>query len=129
MNDERTPGSSFIPHRSPFARVAVVHDWLTGMRGGEKVLEEILTAFPGAELFTLFHFPGTASAAIESRTIHTSSLQRLAARVSDYRKLLPLFPRAIRRWDLGRFDLIVSSSHCVAKGVDAKGRPHLSYCH
>lgn len=111
------------------SRVAVVHDWLTGMRGGEKVLEEILEAFPGAELFTLFHFPETASPAIESRTIHTSSLQRLAGRVSDYRKLLPLFPRAVRQWDLGSFDLIVSSSHCVAKGVDAKGRPHLSYCH
>ena len=111
------------------SRVAVVHDWLTGMRGGEKVLEEILAAFPGAELFTLFHFPGSVSPLIESRTIHTSSLQRLARRVSDYRKLLPLFPRAARQWDLGGFDLIVSSSHCVAKGVDAKGRPHLSYCH
>lgn len=118
MNDE-----------SSFGRVAVIHDWLTGMRGGEAVLEGILDALPAAEIFTLFHFAGSVSAKIESRTIHTSSLQRLARRVSDYRQLLPLFPRAAREWDLGAYDLIVSSSHCVAKGVAAKGKPHLSYCH
>ncbi len=110
-------------------RVAVVHDWLTGMRGGEAVLEGILEVLPQAELFTLFHFPGTVSQAIESRPIHTSELQNLARRASDYRRLLPLFPRAARKWDFSKYDLIVSSSHCVAKGVDAKGKPHLSYCH
>jgi glycosyltransferase involved in cell wall biosynthesis len=131
MNDELTevPRSSFIVHRASFGKVAVVHDWLTGMRGGEAVLEGILDAAPGADLFTLFHFPGSVSAKIEARTIHTSSLQRLARRVSDYRQLLPLFPRAVREWDLGGYDFIISSSHCVAKGVDAKGRPHLCYCH
>ena len=110
-------------------RVAVIHDWLTGMRGGEAVLEAILDAVPGADLFTLFHFPGSVSPKIESRTIRTSSIQRLARRVSDYRQLLPLFPRAVREWDLGGYDFIISSSHCVAKGVDAKGKPHLCYCH
>jgi glycosyltransferase involved in cell wall biosynthesis len=110
-------------------RVAVVHDWLTGMRGGEAVLEAILDALPGAELFTLIHYPGSVSPKIEARTIHTSSVQKLATRASDYRQLLPLFPRAVRQWDFSAFDLIVSSSHCVAKGVDAKGKPHLSYCH
>jgi glycosyltransferase involved in cell wall biosynthesis len=110
-------------------RTAVVHDWLTGMRGGEQVLEAILELHPGAELFTLFHFPGTTSPAIEARTIHTSSLQRLASGASDYRKLLPLFPRAIREFDLSAFDLVISSSHCVAKGVDAKGKTHICYCH
>ena len=110
-------------------RVAVVHDWLTGMRGGEAVLEAILDVVPEAELFTLFHFPRSVSPKIESHTIHTSSLQKLALRTSDYRHLLPLYPRAAREWDLSGFDLIVSSSHCVAKGVDAQGRPHLSYCH
>lgn len=131
MNDE--PGtaaaSSFGVHRSAFGRVAVVHDWLTGMRGGEAVLEAILDALPSAELFTLFHFPGSVSAKIESRTIHTSELQPLARRARDYRTLLPLFPRAVRRWDFRDFDLLVSSSHCVAKGIDARGKPHLSYCH
>jgi glycosyltransferase involved in cell wall biosynthesis len=111
------------------SRVAVIHDWLTGMRGGEAVLEAILDALPDAELFTLIHYPGTVSPKIESRTIHTSSVQSLAARASDYRQLLPLFPRAVRQWDFRDYDFIVSSSHCVAKGVDAKGKPHLSYCH
>jgi glycosyltransferase involved in cell wall biosynthesis len=131
MNDEQGTGaaSSSSVHRSSFGRVAVIHDWLTGMRGGEAVLEAILDALPGAELFTLFHFPGSVSEKIESRTIHTSQLQSLARRVSDYRTLLPLFPRAVRRWDFRGFDLIVSSSHCVAKGVDVRGKPHLSYCH
>jgi hypothetical protein len=110
-------------------RVAVIHDWLTGMRGGEQVLEGILQCVPEAEVFTLFHFPGTVSALIESRTIHTSSLQSLASKVHDYRKLLPLFPRAARQWDLRGFDTIISSSHCVAKGVNAHGKPHLCYCH
>src|SRR5215212_9221976 len=110
-------------------RCAVVHDWLTGMRGGEHVLEAILDVLPNADVFTLFHYKGSVSAKIEARTIHTSSLQRLATRASDYRKLLPLFPRAVRDWDLSGYDLVVSSSHCVAKGVDAKGAPHLCYCH
>jgi glycosyltransferase involved in cell wall biosynthesis len=110
-------------------RVAVVHDWLTGMRGGEAVLEAILDALPDAELFTLIHHPGSVSAKIEARTIRTSSVQPLARHAGDYRRLLPLFPRAVRQWDFSGYDLIVSSSHCVAKGVDAKGKPHLSYCH
>ncbi|HJQ39217.1 MAG TPA: glycosyltransferase [Thermoanaerobaculia bacterium] len=110
-------------------RVAVIHDWLTGMRGGEAVLEAILDVLPDADLFTLFHFPGTVSRKIESRTIITSNVQKLARGTSDYRKLLPLFPHAVRRWDLSSYDLIVSSSHCVAKGVNARGKPHLTYCH
>jgi glycosyltransferase involved in cell wall biosynthesis len=129
MNDDQAMTSSSIVHRSSLGRVAVVHDWLTGMRGGEAVLEGILDALPGAELFTLIHYPGSVSAKIESRVIHTSSVQALAARTSDYRRLLPLFPRAVRQWDFAPYDLIVSSSHCVAKGVDAKGKPHLTYCH
>jgi glycosyltransferase involved in cell wall biosynthesis len=114
---------------SSFGRVAVIHDWLTGMRGGENVLEAILDLVPGADLFTLFHFPGSVSPAIESHPIHTSNLQKLATRVSNYRTLLPLFPRAVRGWDLSGFDLIISSSHAVAKGVEARGKPHLCYCH
>src|ERR1700737_4831518 len=103
MNEET--GSSFIAHRSSFGRVAVVHDWLTGMRGGEHVLEGILDLVPDAEIFTLFHFPGSVSRKIESRTIHTSRLQGLAGRVDDYRTLLPFFPGAVRAWNLSRFDL------------------------
>jgi len=110
-------------------RVAVVHDWLTGMRGGEQVLEAILELFPRSDLFTLFHFPGKVSPEIESHPIRTSWLQPVAGRVTDYRKLLPLFPFAAASWDFSRYDLIVSSSHCVAKGVRSRGKPHLCYCH
>ncbi len=115
--------------RSGKLRVAVLHDWLTGMRGGEAVLEAILETLPHADLFTLFHFRGSVSPLIEARRIHTSFLQAVAPRVSDYRKLLPLYPMAARSWDLSGYDLIVSSSHCVVKGARARGTPHLSYCH
>lgn len=111
------------------AKVAVVHDWLTGQRGGEHVLEAILDLVPRAEIFTLFHFPGRVSSAIEGHRIHTSFLQPFASRVPDYRPLLPLFPAAVTRWDFSRFDLVISSSHCVAKGIDPAGVPHVSYCH
>ena len=121
--------SSLLAPRPSFGRVAVIHDWLTGMRGGEEVLEGILDIVPEAEIFTLFHFPESVSKAIESRTIRTSRLQNVARRAHDYRELLPLFPGAVRRWDLSGFDLIVSSSHCVAKGVSALGKPHVCYCH
>lgn len=110
-------------------RVAVVHDWLTGMRGGEKVLEALLGVFPEAELFTLFHFRGRVSKQIESHRIHTSWLQPIATLVPNYRYLLALFPAAIRTWDLGKFDLVISSSHCVAHGARTGAAPHISYCH
>lgn len=129
MSDEQQRSSSLITHHSSFGRVAVIHDWLTGMRGGEHVLEGILDLVPNAEIFTLFHFRGSVSPKIESRTIHTSRLQGPASRADDYRTLLPLFPGAVRAWDLSPFDLIVSSSHCVAKGVETHGKPHVCYCH
>ncbi|HEY0592338.1 MAG TPA: glycosyltransferase [Thermoanaerobaculia bacterium] len=111
------------------SRVAVVHDWLTGQRGGEHVLEAILDLFPQAEIFTLFHYPGRVSPAIERHTIHTSSLQKLATRASNYRYLLPLFPRVLGEWNFSGFDLVISSSHCVVKGVDTGRATHLCYCH
>lgn len=110
-------------------RVAVLHDWLTGMRGGEKVLEGILELYPSAELFTLFHFSGSVSPLIENRTIHTSWLQRTASSVRDYRQLLPLFPFGMSGWRFDRFDIVISSSHCVVKGADTGDVPHVSYCH
>jgi glycosyltransferase involved in cell wall biosynthesis len=111
-------------------RVAVVHDWLTGMRGGEMVLEQILRAVPEADVFALFHFPGTVSAAIEARPIHTSYLQRAPGMRRFYRWYLPFFPRAIESLDLSGYDLVISSSHCVAKGALARpGADHICYCH
>jgi glycosyltransferase involved in cell wall biosynthesis len=111
-------------------RVALVHDWLTGMRGGEKVIELIGSLFPEAPIYTLFHFPGSVSPAIESHPIHTSFLQRSPGLRAHYRRYLPLFPVAIEELDLTRYDLVISSSHCVAKGViPSPDAFHLCYCH
>ncbi len=111
-------------------RVALIHDWLTGMRGGEKVLEVFAGLFPQAPIFTLFHFPGSVSPAIEGHPIHTSFLQHAPGVTRRYRSYLPLFPAAIEDFDLSGFDLIVSSSHCVAKGViPPPDAFHLCYCH
>jgi len=111
-------------------RTAVVHDWLTGMRGGELVLEEILGLVPEPTIFTLFHFPGTVSSRIERFPIVTSWLSRLPITPRNYRNFLPLFPAAVESFDLRAYDLVVSSSHCVAKGAMApKGTRHLCYCH
>jgi glycosyltransferase involved in cell wall biosynthesis len=111
-------------------RVALVHDWLTGMRGGEKVLEQLAALFPDAPIFTLFHFPGSVSAAIESHPIHTSFLQRAPGLRGHYRRYLPLFPAAIEEFDLADYELVISSSHCVAKGIiPPPSGLHLCYCH
>jgi len=110
-------------------RVALVHDWLTGMRGGERVLDEICGMFPDADLFTLFHVPGSTSARIEARRIVASPLSRLPGAARHYRKLLPLHPWAIERFDLRGYDLVLSTSHAVAKGVRApRGAVHVCYC-
>ena len=111
-------------------RVALVHDWLTGMRGGERVLDALLELFPQAEIFTLIHRPGSVSPRIESRTIHTSFVDDLPFARGPYRYFLPLFPRAVESFDLAGFDLVISSSHCVAKGARPPlGVPHVCYCH
>jgi glycosyltransferase involved in cell wall biosynthesis len=110
-------------------QVAVVHDWLNGMRGGEKVLEAILELFPRATIYTLFHEKGKVSPAIESRPIVTSWLNRIPGIYRSYRNLLPLFPAAAESWDLSGCDLVISSSHAVAKGVRAGSATHFCYCH
>ncbi|HEV2063695.1 MAG TPA: glycosyltransferase [Thermoanaerobaculia bacterium] len=111
-------------------KTAVVHDWLNGMRGGEKVLEAILPLLPDPTVFTLFHVAGSVSPAIERYPIRASSLNRLPFARRGYRNYLPLFARAVEAFDLSGFDFVVSSSHCVAKGAIASpGVPHLCYCH
>ena len=115
---------------APAMRVALVHDWLTGRRGGELVLAQLVRLFPASELFTLLRVPGSVGADVESRPIHTSALQRVPGIEHRYRTFLPLMPSAIRAFDLRGFDLVISSSHCVAKGVRVPpGTPHLAYVH
>lgn len=109
-------------------RVTLVHDWLTGMRGGEKVLELFARRWPHAHLFTLLHQRGSVSPAIENLQPRTSVLQRLPGVSRYYRYLLPLMPWAIDK-ELPPSDLVLSSSHCVAKGVRVpKGATHVCYC-
>jgi glycosyltransferase involved in cell wall biosynthesis len=111
-------------------KVALVHDWLTGMRGGEKVLEVVCGLYPDADIHTLFHWRGAVSPAIERHRIHTSFLQHMPMARSQYRRYLPLFPFAIEQFDLDGCDLVISSSHCAAKGAVAPGRArHVCYCH
>jgi glycosyltransferase involved in cell wall biosynthesis len=110
-------------------KLAIVHDWLTGMRGGEKALEVICERFPDAEIFTLVHIRGSVSPAIERLRTHTSFVQRLPGVRSYYRHYLPLFPTAIEQFSFDRFDRIVSLSHCCAKSILHPARvPHLCYC-
>jgi glycosyltransferase involved in cell wall biosynthesis len=111
-------------------RIALVHDWLTGMRGGEKCLEVLCELFPDAPLYTLLHVKGAMSPLIESRDIRTSFIQHLPLVATQYRSYLPLFPCAIESLDLSSFDVVISTSHCVAKGaVTRPGALHICYCH
>lgn len=111
-------------------RVAIVHDWLTGMRGGEKVLEAICELYPEAVLYALVRVKGSVSARIERHDIRTSAAQWLPAAGRRYRHYLPLFPTAVELLDLDEYDLVLSSSHCAVKSVIRSGRAtHVCYCH
>ncbi|MFC1850484.1 glycosyltransferase [candidate division CSSED10-310 bacterium] len=110
-------------------KVALVHDWLTGMRGGEKVLEVFCELFPEAKLFTLLHRKGSVSSTIEAMDIETSFLQSMPFIFKKYRHFLPLFPVAIESFDAREYDLIISSSHCVALGIITRPSScHICYC-
>ena len=112
------------------ARVAVVHDWLTGMRGGEKVLEALLDLLPGASLFTLLHVAGAVSPRLEALRPGVSFVQYLPAARRRYRWYVGLFPAAVEQFDLDAFDLVLSTSHCAAKSIVRTGRArHVCYCH
>lgn len=109
-------------------KVALVHDWLTGMRGGERCLEVFCELFPRAPLYTLLHIPGSVSPTIEKRFIHTSFIQRLPFSKRGYRKYLPFFPIAIEQFNLKEYDLVISVSHCVANGIiPPPETAHISY--
>ncbi|HTP85787.1 MAG TPA: glycosyltransferase [Bryobacteraceae bacterium] len=108
-------------------RVALVHYWLLGMRGGERVLESLCRMFPEADIFTLFYNPAHVSETIRSHRVHASWLnpgKRL------YRSLLPLCPMALESFDLRDYDLVISSESGPAKGVITGSRTrHVCYCH
>ena len=117
-------------------KIAVIHDWLVGRRGGEKVLEEILYVIEHnlkpqkLELFTLVYRKGTQAEIIEKQKINVSFIQKAPFGLRKYRNYLPLFPAAIEYFDLREFNLIISSTHAVAKGIiPPPGSLHISYCH
>ena len=125
-----TPAPAVRPADLRGARVALVHDWLTGMRGGEKVLDALLQLLPDATVFTLLHVAGTVSPRIEARRPRRSFVQFLPAAERRYRWYIGLFPTAVEQFDLDAFDLVLSTSHCAAKSVVVPGRArHLCYCH
>jgi glycosyltransferase involved in cell wall biosynthesis len=109
-------------------KVAIIHDWLTGMRGGERCLEVFCELFPQAHLYTLVYIPNSVSSLIEKMPINTSFIQNLPFSKRGYRRYLPLFPMAIERFTLKGYDLILSCSHCVAKGIiPPPDALHISY--
>ena len=108
-------------------KVALVHYWLLGSRGGEKVLEAICRIFPDADIFTLFYDPESVPALIRSKNVKASFLNPFQ---SFYRSLLPLMPMALEAFDLRPYDLIISSESGPAKGVlTSSTTRHLCYCH
>lgn len=112
-------------------RVAIVHDWLVVNGGAEKVLAALLKAFPQADVMTLVNFlPASEAAWLAPHRIVTSSLQRMPFARRYYRHYLPIMPYAIEQFDLRGYDLVISSSHAVAKGVVTHpGQQHICYCH
>lgn len=110
-------------------RVALTHDWLTGMRGGERVLELLCDGFPQAPIYTLLHNPDSVSNRINCHRVETSVLQRIPGIEKRYRYLLPFHPWAISKFRPMPVDLVISTSHCVAKGLPPPpGARHLCYC-
>jgi glycosyltransferase involved in cell wall biosynthesis len=111
-------------------RVAIVHYWLVGMRGGERVLERLLRLFPEADIYTHVYDPAAVSPAIRARRVHTTFINRLPGARRHYQKYLPLMPMALEELDLSGYDLVISSESGPAKGViTGSGTLHVCYCH
>jgi len=112
-------------------RIAIVHDWLDTWGGAELALAEMLALYPGADLFTLVDFMTPEDKArLRPGTIRTSFIQHMPFARTAFRRYLPLFPRAIERFDVSGYDLVISSSHAVAKGVrTTSAQLHLCYCY
>jgi len=110
-------------------RVALIHDWLVGMRGGEKCLEVFCELFPDADVYTIIYQPEKISPLIRQMRVFQSWISDLPFARKQFRYYLPLFPRAIESFELADYDLILSSSHCVAKGILPHRAVHIAYLH
>ena len=130
MSNNHTEIAERVGELVPAKRVALIHDWLTGMRGGEKVLDELCCMFPEADIYTLIYTPNRLSELIENHNIIESPIVRLPWGRRFFRAYLPLFPWAIESFDLKGYDLIISSSHSVAKGIiPSPDALHVAYIH
>ena len=112
-------------------KVAIVHDWLYTYAGAEKVLEQIIACFPAADLFSLIDFiPAEERGFLQGKPVSTSFIQKLPFAKTKHRQYLPLMPLAIEQLDVSSYDLVISSSHAVAKGVlTGPDQLHICYCH
>jgi glycosyltransferase involved in cell wall biosynthesis len=112
-------------------KVAIIHDWLVVYAGAEKVLEQLLLLYPKADLFSIVEFlPPHQRGFIGNRKVNTSFIQKLPFAKSKYRHYLPLMPLAVEQFDLSGYDMVISSSHAVAKGViTGPDQLHISYVH
>lgn len=111
-------------------RVAIIHYWLVGMRGGEKVLETLCKMYPSADIYTHAYDPTVISEVIKSHKIITTFINRLPYSTKLYKKYLPLMPMALEQLDLSEYDLVISSESGPAKGVlPMPGAVHVCYCH
>ena len=112
-------------------KVAIVHEWLVNYAGSERVVEQMLTCFPEADLFATIDFipPGERDF-LRGKTPRTTFVQRLPFARKKYQTYLPLMPLAVEQHDLTGYDLVLSSSHAVAKGVlTGPDQLHICYCH
>ena len=111
-------------------KIAFVCDWLTGMRGGERCLEAMCEVFSQADIYTLVYYPENFNGEFDSHKVSTSFIQKLPGNDKNFRRYLPLFPKAIERFDFSGYDFVLSFSHCVAKSIIVpKEIPHVCYCH
>jgi glycosyltransferase involved in cell wall biosynthesis len=112
-------------------KTAIIHEWFVTYRGSEKVVEQIIGLYPDADIFTLVDFlPARDRAFLQGKNIHTSFIQNFPFTQKYYRQYLPFMPLAIEQFDLSDYDLVISSNHCVAKGVlTGPNQLHISYIH
>jgi len=116
--------------KSSEPRVALVHDFLLDLRGGERVFLALCDMFPDADLFTAVYDPVGTEGRFAHRRVHTSFLQKLRPNASSFRRLLPLYPYAMEALDLSGYDLVLSSSSAWAHGVlPSEDAVHVCYCH
>ena len=112
-------------------KIAIVHEWFDSYAGSEKVLEQMLKVYPEADLFAVVDFlPQNKRWFIQNKNVTTTFIQKLPKAKNKFRKYLPLMPLAIEQLDLRKYDLVISNSHCVAKGViTGPNQLHISYVH